>query len=103
MKNKYIIAILVTLGTIFPIHIQAASDAPEVVAIETNEEIRITVKGLNVRVQNATNLKLEVFSLTGMKVAEYKIDAADKTISLNVGKGLFVLKVGNLTRKVSIL
>ena len=103
MKNKYIIAILVTLGTIFPIHIQAANDAPEVVSLETNEEIRITVKGLNVRVQNATNQKLEVFSLTGMKVAEYKIDASDKTISLNVGKGLFVLKVGNLTRKVSIL
>lgn len=103
MKNKYIIAILVTLGTIFPIQIQAANDAPEVVSLETNEEIRITVKGLNVRVQNATNLKLEVFSLTGMKVAEYKIDAVDKTISLNVGKGLFVLKVGNLTRKVSIL
>lgn len=102
MKHKYIITLLLVLGIALPQTLPAANDLPEAALAEQKEEIRILVKGQSVRVQNAANLKLEVFSLTGVKVAEYKIDANDKTISLNVSKGLFVLKVGNLTRKVSI-
>lgn len=66
-------------------------------------EIKIMVKGSDIRVQNANGLTLEVYNITGVKVASYKIDSGDKTVALNLGKGCYIVKVGTLARKISIL
>lgn len=52
-----------------------------------------------VRVQNAEGLRLEIYNLLGVKVASLRIDSADKTFTLNLGRGCYLLKVGKVVRK----
>ena len=66
--------------------------------------VTIEVKGhtLYVHVQNAAGETLEVYNLTGVKVASYKVDGADRQFSLNLGKGCYIIKVGKLVRKTAL-
>lgn len=65
--------------------------------------VTLTVTGSNVRVQNATpGALLEVYNVLGLKVTSIKIDSTDKTITLNIPKGWYILKIENVARKVAI-
>ncbi len=55
-----------------------------------------------VRVQNAEGQKLEVYNLIGVRVSLYRIDSADKTVTLGVQRGCYILKVGKVVRKVFV-
>ena len=72
------------------------------VAEQIEEQITISVEGKTVYVGGAQGLKLVVVSLTGRQVAVYSIDSPSQRIDLNLSKGCYVLKVGNVVRKVSI-
>ena len=52
--------------------------------------------------QNACGKTLQVYNVTGALVATYRIDSDDKTITLNVGRGCYIVKVGDVTRKITI-
>lgn len=62
----------------------------------------IVIKGSTISVYNANGCILEVFSLTGTKIATVKIDSDEKTLDLSLKKGCYILKVNNVARKVSI-
>lgn len=62
----------------------------------------IIIKGSNITVCNANGCILEIFSLTGTKIATVKIDSDEKTFDLSLKKGCYILKVNNVARKVSI-
>ena len=64
--------------------------------------ISIIVNGGNVRVSGANGEVMEVFNLTGAKVATVRIDSNDKTFSLNLSKGCYLIKVGKIVRKISV-
>lgn len=66
------------------------------------EGISIFVNGRQVRVVNAEGEDLEVYNLTGQRVATIHIDSNDQTMSVNLPKGCYILKVGKIARKVSI-
>lgn len=66
------------------------------------QEIKLSVRGKTVRVQNANGQSMTVYSLTGEKVVSIKLDATDKSVTLNVPNGIYIVKVGNVVRKVSI-
>ena len=72
------------------------------VAEMVDESITLTVDGNAVLVSGAQGKTLIVVSLTGRQVAEYKIESPAQRIDLNLTKGCYVLKVGNVVRKVSI-
>ena len=72
------------------------------VAEMIDETITLTINGNAVTVCGAQGQKLIVVSLTGRQVAEYQIDSPAQRIELNLTKGCYVLKVGNVVRKVSI-
>lgn len=72
------------------------------VAEMIDEPIALSVDGNAVTVTGAQGQKLIVVSLTGRQVAEYQIDSPAQRIELNLTKGCYVLKVGNVVRKVSI-
>ena len=68
-------------------------------AITENLQITINVNG-----SNASGKILEIYNITGVKIASYKIDSSDKTISLgHLSKSCYILKIGNIVRKISIL
>lgn len=69
---------------------------------EEAKEIKIVAKNQNVRIVNAAKQQVKVYSLTGMCVAAFTVDAEDKTYTLNCSKGIYILKVGNVTRKISV-
>ncbi|MBO6030782.1 MAG: T9SS type A sorting domain-containing protein [Prevotella sp.] len=72
------------------------------VAEMIDEPIAMTIDGNAVTISGAQGLKLIVVSLTGRQIAEYRIDSPAQRIELNLTKGCYVLKVGNVVRKVSI-
>lgn len=78
----------------------ASENLPEV---NIADEVKIEISGHNVRVLGATGMQLEVYNLTGVRVAVYKIDCAEKNLQLNVPRGCYIVKVGKVTRKVSYL
>lgn len=67
-----------------------------------DEQVTLTVEGNVVLVNGAQGEVLEVVSLTGRQVAQYRIESASQRVELNLSKGCYVLKVGKVVRKVSI-
>lgn len=75
---------------------------PEVEAINV-DEITIKAEGRKIHVNGAEGETLEVYNVAGVKVASFSIDAPEKTITLNVTRGVYILHVGKVARKVNIL
>ena len=67
------------------------------------DTVQLSVKGRSVRVQHAQGATLEVYSVTGAKVKSVKIESADQVVSLKLNKGCYIVKVGNVARKISVL
>lgn len=66
-------------------------------------QIVLTITGSTVRVQNAEKGNtLEIYNILGVKVSSIKIDSSDKTIALNLPKGCYILKIGDVVRKIAI-
>lgn len=81
-----------------------ASQFTELSVTSEMEDVRISVvNGNSIRVQNAQGATMEIYNVTGVKVATHKIDSADKTISPNLSRGCYIVKIGKTVRKVSIL
>lgn len=88
-------------------------DAPAIAPAETElastdisaltEEVTIKAEGRKITVNGAEDAELEVFNIAGVKVASYAIDSPAKTITLSVTRGVYILRVGKVTRKVNIL
>lgn len=110
MKTYLRHIILLLLACSLPFMAQAAEiasetqDSPfiESSAISEFGGITLTINKKVVHIQNAEGLTLEVYNITGVRISTYSIDSADKQISLNVTKGCYILKVGKITRKITI-
>ena len=85
----------IALGTPAEAELTAAN-APEA------QEIGISVSGNTIRVTGAAKQTLVVYYVTGAKAATYNIEPEDQTISTNLAKGIYLLKVAKQVRKVSI-
>lgn len=85
-----------------PWMLEPTAPAPEVESIAV-DEITIKAEGRKVHVNGAEDQTLEVFNIAGVKVASYAIDAPEKTITLTVPRGVYILRVGKVARKVNIL
>lgn len=79
---------------------EATIDSEPSAEISARPEASISIDGRNVRVQNAQGSVLEIFSITGKKVATFRIDTNDKTVTVNANKGCYIAKLGGLTRKI---
>lgn len=54
------------------------------------------------RVTNATNQTILIYDISGTPIKKIKVDGADKVYELNLRKGCYIVKVGNVVRKVSV-
>ncbi len=99
IKKLQIIALsLLLIGA--PISLVAQSERDD---IETEmSAVTLSFNGSKVHVTGAEGETLEVYNLTGVKVATIRIDSNDKTLSLNLQRGCYILKVGKVVRKISI-
>lgn len=79
----------------------AAESAREAAAQEA-EEITISLKGNTLHIQRAEGYTAEIYNITGVKVASYKVDSPEKTVTLNLEKGYYIVKVGKVARRILI-
>lgn len=100
MIKKLQIVVLALLLAGAPVSLMAQSEHEE---IETElSAVNLSVNGAKVHITGAEGETLEVYNLTGVKVATIRIDSNDKTMTLNLQRGCYILKVGKVVRKISI-
>ena len=100
MMKKYLFFFLLATLTSLPL---AAAEENAKEEIENDiAPVSINVKGTQVHVSGAEGKVLEIFNLAGVRVASVRIDSNDKTLSLNLGRGCYLLKVDKIVRKISI-
>lgn len=66
------------------------------------QTISISIVGNVLHVVGAENEQLAIYNVTGVRVMSVKVDGDDKHYTLNFPKGCYIVKVGNVVRKVSI-
>ncbi len=64
--------------------------------------VEITVKGKQIQVSGAEGTTMNVYNLTGVSIASFPISSDNTTLSLNLPKGCYILKIGKVVRKISI-
>ena len=101
LMRKSLLALTLALSLSVPVMALPFMMDPNVVA-QMDQDMTITVEGNAVLVKGAEGQTLEVISLTGRKLAEYRIESPAQRIELNVPKGCYILKVGKVVRKVSV-
>ncbi len=74
-------------------HEEAASFSPA---------IEITVKGKRIQVSGAAGATMNVYNLTGAKIASFRIGSDHTTLQPNLPKGCYILKIGKVVRKISL-
>lgn len=100
-KNIVTFGLLVLFSFAFmPSLAYAEKPIAEISAIDN--DIDIYVNGSSVTVSNAQGMTLQVVSLTGKVISSIRIDSPSQRIDLNLSKGCYILKVGNVVRKVAI-
>lgn len=65
-------------------------------------EPTLTVRGNVLHIQNAQGCSLEVYDVTGKRVMLQSIESNEKTVTLNLSKGCYIVRIGKLTRKISL-
>ncbi len=73
----------------------------EVVGADS-QDIVVYVSGSTLHVIGAAGQNLYVYNVTGVRVMSLKVDGSDKSYELNLSKGCYIVKVGNVVRKISI-
>ena len=76
------------------------TDAPIEAEMET---VTLTIQDTKVHIPNADGKTLEIYNLTGVRVARIRIEGNDRQIALNLTRGCYIMKVGKVVRKVTIL
>ena len=67
------------------------------------ETVTLTIQDNKAHITNADGKTLEIYNLTGVRVARIRIEGNDKQIALNLTRGCYIMKVGKVVRKVTIL
>lgn len=83
---------------------QRMSAAANIEIIDNDfQQITVTVTSAGVlHVTGASGLVLQVYNVLGVRVASIKVEGNDKRIDLPLKSGCYIVKVGNVVRKISI-
>lgn len=83
---------------------QRMSAAANIEIIDNDfQQITVTVISAGVlHVTGANGLVLQVYNVLGVRVASIKVEGNDKRIDLPLKSGCYIVKVGNVVRKISI-
>lgn len=83
-----------------PVCAYAQAERDEIVASVSG--VMLSVNDGSIHVVGANGEVMEIFNLTGTKVAAIRIDSADKTINPGLPKGCYLIKIGKIVRKISL-
>lgn len=100
MKRLWIIALSMLLLGVAPSIARVQMDEPIEAEMET---VTLSIQEGKAHITNAEGKTLEIYNLTGVRVARIRIDSNDKQITLNLTRGCYIMKVDKVVRKVTIL
>lgn len=82
----------------------AISTVPDMDRVENDfQSITISLVGESVlRVTGAAGQTLSIYNVTGVKVMNIRVDGSDKSYHLNLPQGCYIVKVGNVVRKIAL-
>lgn len=94
----------------FEQHLQVGIRAVEIIETDYDGQkggisLRVISDGngqTRLRITNANGQTLSIYDVSGAPVKRIKVDGVDKTYELNLRKGCYIVKVGNVVRKVSV-
>lgn len=98
---KKIVLLFVTLMLFSASSVSFAANENETIETSLQKAIK-PIGNKEIRITGSDGEMLEVFNLTGIKVMEIRIDNTDTTLSLDLPKGCYILKVNKIVRKISI-
>ncbi len=85
----------------------AAGAAPMVEIVDNMEmpaeEVSIKIIDNVLYVNGAAGQMLRIYKVTGVGVMTVKVDGDSKSYSLNLPKGCYIVKIGKVARKISII
>lgn len=99
-KQIFTLAMVSSVLLGMPLHV-VASTGVEVVE-QSLQDINITLAGNNLHVTGANGQTLYIYKVTGVCVQTFKVEGMDKRYELNLPKGCYIVKVGDVVRKISI-
>ena len=108
MKHYILTTLIIAFS--FATHTYASEpiDAPttntDVAINEDNANVSVTVHGtqLTIHAVNCQGQDLKVYDLVGKLKYDSHIDSLDKTIRLQLNKGIYLVNVNKITRRVSV-
>lgn len=101
--KRHLLAIFIILTTFLPVSVHAWTTCEaEGKELVRTEEVEISYSQRVLSVMGAEGDMLEVVSLTGRRMLSLRIDNPVQRIELNVPKGCYIVKIGNVVRKISV-
>ncbi len=101
--KKYLLTLLMSALMLGAAPVRTAA-MPNVEIID-NDMQQITISVLTggvLHVTGANGQTLQVYNLLGVKVASIKVEGSDKRIDLPLKQGCYIVKVGDVVRKISV-
>lgn len=93
------ILFLVLLTTLMAPQVMAFADVPAVVD-NSADDVSLVLVGRTLHVRGGSGQMLQVFNVAGQPVLSVRIDVPEKQIDLSLGRGCYIVKVGNVARKI---
>lgn len=94
---------LSSAGALRAADVVAAAPSSESSAFVAPSEVSISLRGNQLRVTNADGQTVEVYNITGVKVFVHRVEGDDRTFTLSAERGIYIVKVGKLVRRVTLL
>ena len=65
-------------------------------------EIKISSRNGTIRVQNAEGETVRIYNIKEVEIHKEYIDSSDKLLNVTLSPGIYIIKIGDITRKVTI-
>ncbi len=102
MKKSLLSILIATVCLLGVPTVVMASQMLELIEVEQIQPT-LNISGGTLRVSGANDQVLQIYNIAGVCIFTAKIDSNDKTFDLkDFAKGCYIIKVGKITRKVSI-
>lgn len=103
MFSLFCVVALSSVGALRAADGVASAPLSESPAFVAPSEVSISLRGNQLRVTNADGLTVEVYNITGVKVFVHRVEGDDRTFTLSAERGIYIVKVGKLVRRVTLL
>ena len=93
MKKKIFASIVLAGMMAVGVPTMASAEASVLIIEQESQRITVSVSG---------SVLLHIYNVTGVRVMSIKVDGYEKSYTLNLPKGCYIVKIGKTVRKITI-